>query len=306
MRIILLHNPVSGRGAGAAAAGRLLPALVSAGHAVTCLPTQIGDARAWLPDDLQDAEALVVVGGDGTVRSIASVAADTGVAVLQVPLGTENLLARGLQMRSAIEAVVQTLEAGHVIEVDLAQANGSPMVLMASAGLDAEVVEYVTEHRRTRISKWLYVQGVLRCLPKHQPPVYALHVDGKCVFERGQGWIVIANAPDYGGRLDPAPDAVLNDGLLDVVFMPGVTRWSMLAWIARTRFNVHRSVPEVVTCRGSHVRVTFEAPTPWQLDGEAPEGERLISELVVELYRAPLKVFRPPWTASCRALGDQR
>ena len=35
-------------------------------------------------------------------------------------------------------------------------------------------------------------------------------------------------------------------------------------------------------------------------------AERLISELVVELYCAPLKVFRPPWTASCRALGDHR
>lgn len=306
MRIILLHNPVSGRGVGAAAAGRLLPALVSAGHAVTCVATQVGDARAWLPDDLQAADALVVVGGDGTVRSIAAVAADTGVAVLQVPMGTENLLARGLQMRSDIEAVVQTLEAEHVIEIDLAQANGSPMVLMASAGLDAEVVEYVTERRLTRISKWLYVQGVLRCLTSHQPPVCALYVDGNRVFERGQGWIVIANAPDYGGRLDPAPDAVLNDGLLDVVFMPGATRLSMLAWIARTRLNVHRSVPGVVNCRGSHVRVTFEAPTPWQLDGEAPEGESRISELVVELHRARLKVFCPPWTASCRALCDHR
>jgi len=304
MRIILLHNPVSGRGAGAAAAERLLPALVAAGHTVTCVATQVGDARAWLPDDLHDAEALVVVGGDGTVRSIASAAVAAGVAVLQVPLGTENLLARGLQMRSTSESVIQTLEAGHVIEVDLAQANGSPMLLMASAGLDAEVVEYVTERRRTRVSKWLYVQGLLRCLAKHQPPVCALHVDGECVFERGQGWIVIANAPDYGGRLDPAPDAVLNDGLLDVVFMPGATSWSMLGWIARTRLNVHRSLSEVVTCRGSHVRVTFEVPASWQMDGETPEGEGRISELVVELHHAPFMVFRPPWMASCRALGD--
>src|SRR5690606_33749241 len=89
MKILLLSNPVSGGGHAAAMAGRLAERLVSAGHEVCSEPTRLEPPETWLDALAADAELLVAVGGDGTVRLVAPSAARIGVPVTHFPAGTE-------------------------------------------------------------------------------------------------------------------------------------------------------------------------------------------------------------------------
>ena len=305
MRLLLVYNPVSGAGAGAAAAAGLIRTLAHKGHAVEQCPTQRGDATTWLTPTLDDFDALLVMGGDGTVRSVVALAAAAGVPLVHVPLGTENLLARGLGMQADPAAVCRTLDEGEVRPIDLAEVNGEPMLLMASVGLDADIVQWVTANRADSISKWIYARAAWACLRGYEAPVFDVEVDGTPMVQGGRGWLVVANSPDYGGRIDPAPNARLNNGLLDVVFLPARGAGGMLGWGAAAWLRAHLTRRSSLVRQGAHVQVTLAQPTRMQLDGDPPHDRRAVTSMDIRLHPNTLKVICPPWASGFRAWSPQ-
>lgn len=303
MRITIAFNPVSGRGNAAGIARDLEAALQDAGHVVQQVASQPGDGD-WITPALDNAQALLVVGGDGTVRSIAQYAARAQVPMLHVPLGTENLLARGFGMRRDTAAVVNAIDNGPRVPIDLARANGEPMLLMASAGLDAAVVADVSHNRGSSISKWTYMYALRRCIRTFRTPVMKVEVDGRTVVDNIQGWVVVANSPDYGSRLDPAPQSKLDDGLLDVVFLPCRTRLGFATWVVLARLRLHLRRKRAVVAMGRSVTITFDAPTPVQFDGDAPHVDALVEQLNVALMPEQLSVIVPSRTKAYRALAQ--
>lgn len=277
--------------------------LSDAGHEVIIAASTAG-GDTWIEPVLEGADALAVVGGDGTVRSVVDAASRARVPLVHVPMGTENLLARGLRMSRDPSAVLETLERGRRVDVDLAQANGEAMVLMASAGLDAAIVADVTRRRRRSISRWIYVRSLLRQLPRWRAPRMWLQVDGVMHVDGQRGWIVVANAPDYGGRFDPAPMAVLDDGLLDVVFLPCRGSARLAVWAMRARMGRHGRSPAALVCRGRSVDVRFDAAADLQIDGDLPWGEARSASLNVEIGPHPITLIVPPHAGALRALGQ--
>ena len=301
MRITIVFNPVSGRGNAKLTADALAAALGHVGHDVQMVPSQpTGDD--WITPALANAEALLVVGGDGTVRAVAMHAARVGVPMLHVPMGTENLLARGFGMRRDTASVVDAIEHGDRVPIDLARANDEPMLLMASAGLDAAVVADVSRNRGASISKWTYMQALGRCVRTFRTPTIYVEVDGSTVVDNARGWFVVANTPDYGGRLDPSPRSKIDDGLLDVVFLPCRTRIGFAAWVALSRLGCHLRHRHAVAAQGRSITIRFDAPTPVQFDGDPPQGEAIVEQLHVELAPERLTVIVPPQSIACRSL----
>ena len=304
MRVVLVYNPVSGRGKGASAAQAIGRALEQAGHNVQRVASAASNARGWLSPHLDDAQALLIAGGDGTVRSVAMVAAEWSVPLIHVPLGTENLMARSLQMRGDSSSVLQTLEHGRPVQIDLAMVNGEAMLLMVSAGLDAQVVEWVSRNRGCSITRLIYVQGLLRALPRHVPATVHVRVDGSVMIDGAQGWVIVANGPDYGGRFDPVPHARIDDGRLDVLFLPGSRPAHMVRWAMRSRLRRHLSHESAVLASGRQVDVHFEGQTPIQIDGDLPWGEGRVQDLSVSIATHRLTVLLPPWAQTLRALSQ--
>ncbi len=303
MRITIIFNPVSGSGKAADIARDLEAALNDAGHVVRQVASQRGQGD-WVTPAIDNAQALLVVGGDGTVRSVAQYAARAHVPMLHVPLGTENLLARGFGMQCDTEAVIDAITNGRRVHIDLAQANGEPMLLMASAGLDGAVVADVSRNRGSSISKWTYMRALCRCIRRFRTPLIKVEVDGQTIVDNIQGWAVVANSPDYGARLDPAPQAKLDDGLLDVVFLPCRTRLGFAAWVVLSRLGLHLRRKRAVVATGRSVTMTFDVPTAMQFDGDAPHAEALVDQLNVALMPERLLVIVPSQTKVYRALAQ--
>jgi YegS/Rv2252/BmrU family lipid kinase len=286
MHVILVFNPISGRGGGQHRAAAIGEVLAGRGHVAELVPSETGDAARWLGERLASVDAVVVVGGDGTVRSVAGVVAEAGIPLLHVPGGNENLFARGLGMTGDVDAVVAAVERGQRRDVDMATANGETMLLMASVGLDAEIVAEVAARRGRTVSNWTYARAALSQLRRCTPPRCSVVVDGNEVVSGQTGWCVVANSPLYGGRINPAPMAKLDDGLLDMVFFPASTSLGVLRWMNRCRRGrqsaragfVHRTA-------ASDVEITVDEPARLQIDGDPAAGGEPVGR--VQVIRSP-------------------
>jgi diacylglycerol kinase family enzyme len=271
VKIVMLFNPVSGSGRAAAAGRALAQRLTAAGHQVEIAHTRLDRApREWLDGLLVGAGLLVVAGGDGAVRLAAASAVRCNTPLYHLPLGTENLFAREFGMDRRDQTLLAAIERYEVRKVDLGIANGRAFLLMASVGLDAEVVHDLAARRGASISQFSYLPPIFRQLRRWRPPVLEISIDREIINESGPGFVVVANCKQYGWRLNPGGRASMSDGLLDVAFFPTRSRRELIGWALRSRLQRHFDDPRLVYRTGRSVTVSSARPQHYQLDGDPP------------------------------------
>jgi diacylglycerol kinase (ATP) len=280
-RVVLLFNPVSGRGKAERFARALTGALSSDGWEVDPVNVTQIDASAGL----NGARAVVLVGGDGTAHRAALAIARAQVPFVIAPTGTENLLAKELGMTADIEQICRVLRGGGTGLIDLPTVNDVPFLVMCSVGLDAAIVAQVGSNRRGTIRKSIYLKPVLRQTLHPSIPKFRVVVDGRTVVDEQRGMLVVANCPRYGARLDPAPNASMTDGQLDVAFYPLRHSLDAVRWAMLSRIGKHETAPGFIKARGRGIEVhcSDEAEAPVQIDGEpAPEGMAIPLKFVAD------------------------
>ena len=125
-RVVLVANPISGRGRADRMAAEAAAVLRARGHRAERIPTRLEPTREWLDPAIEGADAMIVVGGDGAVRMVADGAIRTGLPLHHLPLGTENLFAREFRSTRRPEDLVAAVERAAVIRVDAAAFEGGP------------------------------------------------------------------------------------------------------------------------------------------------------------------------------------
>lgn len=236
-RISIIANPVSGRGGVSRALASTCQCLEREGFSVTAFETRAAGDAARLSAEARrtGAEALVVIGGDGTVREAAAGllrATDEGPdhatpPILVIPTGTENILAKYLGLTAAPDQVARVLREGRTLAIDVGLANGSPFLLVAGAGFDAEVVRRLTAERGGHINYASYIHPLWRTFWSFRQPYLQVDADGATVF-RGQGMVFVGNVPRYAVGLRLLHKADPSDGLLDLCIFSCRGRLSLL------------------------------------------------------------------------------
>lgn len=269
MKVALLVNPRSGRERGARAGEALQQRIVGAGH--ECARLDVGEALdGRLGEALRGAGALVVAGGDGTAHHAAPVAMEAGVPIYHAPLGTENLFAREFGMRRRSQAVVDALATGRTRSVDAGQCAGRVFLVMCSLGADASVIHRMHAGRNGGIRRISYAPHLLAEAMRPALPRLTVRVDGRELVRHRRGVVIVANSRQYAARLDPAREAIIDDGLLDALFLPATTTIGLLLWAARCALGRAWEHPKAACARAERVEVEWEgAPPPAQIDGEA-------------------------------------
>ncbi|TVQ63113.1 MAG: hypothetical protein EA379_04450 [Phycisphaerales bacterium] len=279
-RIVLLLNSASGRGRAAGVADAITRALRSHGVAVETL--DVHDDPTLEPG-AQD--AIVVVGGDGTLHHSLGTILDADAPVRVVPCGTENLFAREFGWTACVERIVEDVARGKERRVDVALRDGEPFAVMLSVGPDAAVVSRVAANRAGAIRHLSYVRPIIAETLAPTLPRLSVTVDGERIVNETHGWLVVANSRQYAVRIDPAPDARIDDGLLDVVFVPARSGLSAAAFVVCSRLRLRARRRSVVRCTGREVEVSaFDHPAPTQCDGEvgSPIAPSIPVRLTVE------------------------
>jgi diacylglycerol kinase family enzyme len=266
--VLVIVNPVAGRGRGAGLGQRLAECLRTEGCDVEILATRArGDARERAAQVAGNLTAIVSVGGDGTLSEVLSGLRQRAIPVAQLALGTANVLAMDLRLPREPTQIARVVLAGRVQRVDLARVGQRLCFLGASAGYDARVVHALERLRRGPITKFTWARAALAEFRDYAPPQLSVEVDGQ--LEPGTfGMVLIANVVNYAGWPSLAADRVLDDGRFEAYLFPARSRLDLLRHAAR---GVFARFPGggVRRVSGRRFRVACAEPVALQVDGDA-------------------------------------
>lgn len=294
MRVVVLRNSSAGRGHGRGRVDRLLASLRARGHEPVVLDVQRADGSSvngGLDEALRGADALVIAGGDGTLHHSAPAAIRSAVPVYHFPLGTENLFARQFRMSAAAGGVLSALNLRGHATVDTATCNDRVFVLMCSVGFDSCIVERVAAARRGGISRLTYVAHAIAEIARPRFVPLTIHADGREIVRERPGLAVVANSSQYAARLDPARNACMRDGLLDLVFVPTASRVELARRTVQVALGQHLRDPSVLFTRCTSAMIAAASDVPFQLDGEHAGILRPTDPLHVRIAPRTLRVL---------------
>ncbi len=269
MKIILLNNPKSGRGTGAGVVAELEGQLREAGHHPTRMSAGPELDQSTFRAAIRKADLLVIAGGDGTLHHALPAIVETGALFYHFPMGTENLFTREFGMDREPRTLLRAIERGRRRVCDAGFCNGRLFSLMVGVGFDACVVEQLAARRTGGTNRTEYVRHAASELLDPRSTRLTVRVDGRFTVENAYGMLLIANSRQYAARLDPARNADMSDGLLDVVFYPHRTSLGLLGWLAATAAGSHLEIEGIVNVQGKHIEVWTDTAAPIQIDGEA-------------------------------------
>lgn len=209
--VLIVFNPVSGRGESARFAGRLAEALERRGREVVRLETR-ADADVFASIDTAAYEQLVVVGGDGSIHAAVNGLAEPNLPIGFGGTGTVNVLSLEEGLDDDPERVAELLVEGRTARVPLLTANGRRWVLFGEAGFLGTVVRRVNRWRaRTgKHGKVEFVTSALRVLPlAWGRPILARFetLDGE-TRERQYSNVLATRARCYAGNMPLPMDGV--------------------------------------------------------------------------------------------------
>ena len=236
--------------------------------------------RKWMstPENLARLRCLVAAGGDGTVGDL--ITNYPGVPLAVFPMGTENLLAKFLQVPRSGAKLADLIVDGETRRLDLAQIGARRFCLMASIGFDAEIVREVHAARRGNIRRWQYVGPIWRAWRQslRTPPLRIVCDDDPAPLT-GRSLFVI-NQPTYALRFQIAAQADGHDGRLDLRIYDWKSRWELL-WLAWNAWcGGWDRLPQVTSRTVRRVRIDSDRPVPVQIDGD-PLGETPVEIAIV-------------------------
>lgn len=294
IKLGVLVNPTSGRGKGAIAGGVVFDTLAAAGvDFVDLSGNSMAEASANGQRAIADKEigGVVVVGGDGMAHLGVNLCAEKGIPLGIIGVGTGNDSARSLGLpiddaAAATTFVIANLNRTRAVDaIKLHSSTGQHWVLgTASAGFDALV------NQRANQLKWpkgqrRYEVAMLLELAKFKPLKYELEIDG--AKRKVEAMLcAVANAPAFGGGMLIAPEAVMDDGLVDLFIVHKISRLELIKIFPSVYKGGHVTHPAVEFVRAKHVTIN-SGQMPAFADGESVGRGPLKTQLV----EGALRVF---------------
>ena len=172
-------------------------------------------------DAAKKGDVVIAAGGDGMVGGLAGALAGTDAVLGILPAGRGNDFARQLALPEEPDRLAELLLSAEPRTIDAIEVDtgDGPHVVVGSVYGGVDSVANAHINRLTRLPGSLaYYLGPLRAIATWRPVSYKITVDGETREERGYT-VVAANSGYYGYGLHVAPDAAIDDGLLDVVII---------------------------------------------------------------------------------------
>ncbi|MGH8545632.1 MAG: diacylglycerol/lipid kinase family protein, partial [Gammaproteobacteria bacterium] len=224
---------------------------------------------------------------DGTVNETINGLARSGLPLALIPLGTANVLAAEIGLRTDPATVARCVALGQPRPIALGAADGRRFILMAGAGFDANVVAGVSGPMKRWLGKGAYVLAALRQLLGAGLPVYEVRTDNTVHHAAS---VIVANARHYGGRFVCAPEASLESDTLQVCLFE---RGGRLAAIGYGLALVTGRLPDLASYRlieARRIELRGRPGEPLQGDGD------IIGQLdvAIEVLPRALDLIYPP------------
>jgi diacylglycerol kinase (ATP) len=285
----LIYNPTAGRGKARRHVGEVERQLASRGAAVdvhaSSSPADL--TRVAAESSTAGYDRVVICGGDGTFHlAVREFDLDRGVLGV-VPLGSGDDFARVLGIPRDVRGACDLILDGRTREVDVATANGTRYLGVAGLGFDSEVAGYAQNVKLLRGSI-VYLYSILRVLPRFTPHRVRIETESG-TREEVIMFAVVGNTRQYGGGIRIVPDALIDDGVLDVCIVHRTSRLQLLMTLPRVYNGTHVRKAFVETGRGRRFRFESDQPLDVYADGESVTT----TPVMFSLAERKLKVVAP-------------
>ena len=238
-------------------------------------------------------DLIFAAGGDGTVRAVAEVVSGTGVPLALLPAGTGNLLARNLHLtlddmpdsvRAAFAGIDRKVDVGRI---EIERADGSrdshAFVVMAGMGIDAKMIKNTDDDLKAKAGWAAYVNAIAKSLRDPRELRLTFRIDGASPARRAVHTVIVGNCGSLPANILLMPDAVVDDGMFDLMMtrpegaLGWLRVWARVAWtngvIRRTKagralIGEHRNNSNLHYETAKTFEVRLARPDEIELDGD--------------------------------------
>lgn len=265
-RALVLINPKARRGAEAKEA--VAERLTAAGLAVRLEPFEnLPEIARDIVRLRQEADLIVVCGGDGSVSSSAVAVMESGLPLGIIPLGTANDLARTLSLPMDIDGAAEVIAAGRTRAIDVGTVNGHAFFNVASIGLSADLARGLDPQTKKRLGRVGYAVAAARVLAGARR--FRARIVEKGVRIQAHSYqIAVGNGRHYGGGNVVEATAAIDDGRLDLYSLEMVRLWKLALMLRSFRSGTLGAWDEVRTARCIEFDIETDKPMPVNADGE--------------------------------------
>jgi diacylglycerol kinase (ATP) len=258
------------------------------------------------------AELILVAGGDGTINEAVNGMAFSDVPLGILPAGTANVLANELGIGNTMEraagvlpdAVQERIALGTISSAD--QASPRYFLMMAGAGLDADIVYHLNPRLKEATGKVAYwIAGFSKV--GRRIPEFTVQANGR---EHRASFALVSRVRNYGGDLEIAPTISLLDDEFEMVLFEGESSFGFLKYMLAVIVRQQQSMRGITILRTRHA--VFSCPQDskihLQVDGEyagvAPARVEIVPNALTLLVppgfraRRPASIEDPAWTTS--------
>ena len=235
-----------------------------------------------------EADLVVVCGGDGTINSAAKGLLHTGLPMGIIPLGTANDLARTLKIPEDLLGAADIIIAGKQRRIDLGEVNGHPFFNVASLGLSADLARGLTREAKRRWGKLGYALAAMRVVAAARPFRAEIISDSGAVTVRTLQ-IAVGNGVHYGGGTVIHENASIDDAHLDLYSLELKNVWKFGLMLGAFRRGQHGAWDEVRTAKSTEFDIRTREPKAINTDGD------IVTETPAHFRIMPgaVKVFAP-------------
>lgn len=303
MKAMLIFNPAAGQRDIAGELRQVVTYLESQGWDVVLRRTfGPGDATTYAREAVAGGlDMVIAAGGDGTLGQVATGLAGSNCVLGVLPVGTGNVWAHMLGLpqwtplgRATLLDAARVLVEGEVHPIDLGRAGDRYFVLWAGIGFDAQIAQGVEPHRdiRRNLGNITYYVALIALGLGLRGTRVTVEIDGKAMRQRVI-MVIVTNAQLYGPTVRLAPQAQLDDGLLDVYVFKGDNLFDALRHIFSVVVGTHHHDAKIETYTARRVEIRGDKPLPVHLDGE-PIGH---TPVAIAVAPRALRVIVPSWAS---------
>jgi diacylglycerol kinase (ATP) len=250
------------------------------GSAARFAKTAIGKGRT----------TIVAAGGDGTLNEVINGIGENfgDVRVGLLPLGTGNDFGRSIAMPVDLEAALEVIRAGETRPVDLVRVTSDEVryfVNVSAGGFSGLMNEKLTPEMKKTWGPLAYLRSAAAALPELRAYRTTLSLDNEESITMELYNVVVANGRYVAGGRLIAPEASIDDGLLDVILIPQRPAGEMALIAAQIALGTHLSSEAVVYRRARKVTVNSKPGMWFNVDGELVGNEPATFEIVPRALR---------------------
>lgn len=247
-------------------------------------------------------KTVMSVGGDGTMNEVVNGFFENGRLINEnsrlavFSRGTGSDFVRTLGIDNSIEAMLVILDRDQEKLIDVghlsfADADGKMsaryFLNVADIGIGAETANRVNKHSK-RLSGFLsFMLGTLSTVVMYRNKNYEVVIDDEIILNEIMNSVIIANGKYFGGGMMVAPDAVLDDGVFDIIILGNLSKPDIIKSFPLIYKGKHMNHPRLKHYKGSKIKVTSGDKGLIEVDGEIPGR----ADAVFELMPKALKIL---------------